>query len=598
MVHGAHTPAHLLPRWYLLTATVLVILTVWFGSLGGWQYELDRGVARPDGWSVFYHACQLLIMHAPHLEAPVNWQLHAGRMAGVAFVFLSAGLALFALFRHEVLRLQLPWRRGHVVVCGLGDLGLRLALNARRLGKFVVAIEKHGPTSIERARSNGVLVLEGDATDDYMLRRARVRRAAHVIAACLEDRTNVAVAALVGAELGRSTRSGPALLCRLLVRDAALAHLLADQSLLVPRRETAAAKAAKYRVNFQNLDFYDTAARQTLRRHPLDFQPISAADKTVAHLVVAGFGRVGQSLAVQAARIGHFANSAGSGRPVKITLVDREVEKRLGELRERCPKIGDPEICDLVLREVREKPSEIIGVLSQVSHEAVKAGELITYAICFDGSPTADRENLLIGLPVSRAARGLAVQTLVYQTTRQGFAALLAAEPRTSGFDSRLHAFGMSEEIYNWDVLMHEAEDVVAKALHERYRLENPASGHPPWDELREDFRESNRHAADHIPVKLRALGYHDAPVQRGKERIVEFTDDETLLAAKMEHRRWCAERWLDGWEYGPQTIRENRISSALVDWDRLSPEEKQKDIRHVRGIIDVLYAAGRAIYR
>ncbi len=113
-----------------------------------------------------YYSLQLPIMHGAHLEGTIPPSLTAGRFFGFAF-FVTLGLSgILMLVPHRVrhFRLNLPWRRDHVVICGLGDLGLRLALDARRRGKFVVAIENEGVSAaIEQARASGVLVIEGDA---------------------------------------------------------------------------------------------------------------------------------------------------------------------------------------------------------------------------------------------------------------------------------------------------------------------------------------------------------------------------------------------------------------------------------------------------
>jgi hypothetical protein len=187
------------PRWQLWLAVLAGVGVFLFGAVGYWRYEsrLHPG-AYPDLLSVLYHTAQLLVLHAPHLTHDVPWELHVARLLGVAFVFAAGLLAAWKLFRQEWLtfRLWLPWRRDHVVICGLGDLGLRLAIEGRRKGKFIVAIENQGNRSApDQARANGVLVIEGDACDLPVLRRARVGRAEFVVAACPEDHTNVAIAA-------------------------------------------------------------------------------------------------------------------------------------------------------------------------------------------------------------------------------------------------------------------------------------------------------------------------------------------------------------------------------------------------------------------
>ena len=119
---------------------------------------------------------------------------------------------------------------------------------------------------------------------------------------------------------------------------------------------------------------------------------------------------------------------------------------------------------------------------------------------------------------------------------------------------------------------------------------------------MRESFRESNRHAADHIPVKLRALGYCDeavagrAPAKFGGKLFTPFSEEQVELLAEMEHRRYCAERWLDGWEVG-ENNPDRKTNPTLVAWENLPDAEKNKDREQVRAIPRLLLAVGRAIY-
>jgi hypothetical protein len=47
---------------------------------------------------------------------------------------------------------------------------------------------------------------------------------------------------------------------------------------------------------------------------------------------------------------------------------------------------------------------------------------------------------------------------------------------------------------------------------------------------------------------------------------------------AKLEHERWMDAKLKDGWKYAPQTNKEKKLHALLVDWERLSKEEKEKD--------------------
>ena len=60
-----------------------------------------------------------------------------------------------------------------------------------------------------------------------------------------------------------------------------------------------------------------------------------------------------------------------------------------------------------------------------------------------------------------------------------------------------------------------------------------------PWAMLPEEIKDANRHQADHIPVKLRAVGCATRPVQDAQARPFEFTTAQVELMARMEHDRW-----------------------------------------------------------
>ena len=117
-----------------------------------------------------------------------------------------------------------------------------------------------------------------------------------------------------------------------------------------------------------------------------------------------------------------------------------------------------------------------------------------------------------------------------------------------------------------------------------------------PWEKLREDFKESCRQQADHIPVKLRAIGCYAATEGNGTP-ITEFDEHEIERMARMEHARWNAERWLDNWTLGPRNA-EAKTSPYLVDWDQLPDDIKQYDRKFVRSIPELLGKVTAKVYR
>lgn len=140
--------------------------------------------------------------------------LHGEGQPGWVKVFLSilkiAGAALLAgftaIFTQYLLRARLggafELRKipdgGHVVVCGLGNVGFRCVEELVRMGRSTVAVEVINDNPFAATvRRMGVPVVVGDVTVSEVLRQARADTARAVIAATSSELANLEVALLV-----------------------------------------------------------------------------------------------------------------------------------------------------------------------------------------------------------------------------------------------------------------------------------------------------------------------------------------------------------------------------------------------------------------
>ena len=137
---------------------------------------------------------------APTLEeAPgeLIWATIAALLVMGFTAAFAAGIVHHLLSgRHVALvgRRVIP-RGGHVVVVGMGQVGLRLAQELRALGVAVLGIERFPDASgLGLARDLGIPVIIGDATSRRVLRRAGLGRAVALVAAGSEERDSIAVA--------------------------------------------------------------------------------------------------------------------------------------------------------------------------------------------------------------------------------------------------------------------------------------------------------------------------------------------------------------------------------------------------------------------
>jgi hypothetical protein len=146
----------------------------------------------------------------------------------------------------------------------------------------------------------------------------------------------------------------------------------------------------------------------------------------------------------------------------------------------------------------------------------------------------------------------------------------------------------------------------LARAIHAGFVAEQKPNrgaedpGMQPWGQLSEVFRESNRQQADHIAVKMRAIGCDVVPERDPRpavtsfERTVSTGQSEEEVLAAMEHNRWNAERWLAGWTLasGPKNLA-RRTSPHLVPWAGLPEDVKGYDRTAVRLIPALLTSVG-----
>ena len=93
-------------------------------------------------------------------------------------------------------------RTDHIVVAGLGQVGLRLCLLLREAGYKVVAIDDHPDgENVGQARRLGLPVVIGRGADPYLLRRLSLDRALALAAVTADDLQNVRIALTARAEV-------------------------------------------------------------------------------------------------------------------------------------------------------------------------------------------------------------------------------------------------------------------------------------------------------------------------------------------------------------------------------------------------------------
>lgn len=121
-------------------------------------------------------------------------------LVGVALVARGLVKVGSAVFEREARRelwdaIMTDQMRGHIVICGLGHVGYRVAEELRGLGEEIVGLESDPSGSfVEVVRGWGIPVYIGDARRDELLVKCGIARAKAVVCATSNDLANLEIA--------------------------------------------------------------------------------------------------------------------------------------------------------------------------------------------------------------------------------------------------------------------------------------------------------------------------------------------------------------------------------------------------------------------
>jgi Trk K+ transport system NAD-binding subunit len=163
----------------------------------------------------FYRTVSLIAtgadMHGNDVE-PGSWQkafVSILRLIGVALTASFTAIITNYLIRANLgaaLEARRIPERGHVVVCGLGNVGFRVLQDLIRQGRSVVAIERYRDNPfVATARRLGAAVVIGDGTVREVLRQANAPTSLALIAATNNELANLEIV-LLARELEPSLR--------------------------------------------------------------------------------------------------------------------------------------------------------------------------------------------------------------------------------------------------------------------------------------------------------------------------------------------------------------------------------------------------------
>ena len=571
-------------HWPILL--VLGLAALLLGLIGFTKNGIATGEERTFLDSL-YLTLGLLSMVSGSVPGPVSWELQVARFLVPALAAYTALLALAMVFTQQSQQVRLWFMRDHVIICGLGRKGVRLANQFRDIGDKVVVIEAdEGNDWIEASRSSGAVVLNGDASDPEMLRKARLNSAKYLISVVVNDSKNAEVA--VQAEKLSHEREDGALTCSIHLVDPQLWYLLREKELDI---------AADSHFRLELFNIFDRGASLLLKTHSpwASDQGEHICDK---HLVLIGLGKLGQSLIIQAASQWREQRVNADHR-LKFKIIDLDAEQKVETLCVRYPNLE--EVCEIEPLQMDVRSADFQS--AEFLYDEGGHCDVDSVYVCMDN----DSLGLRTGLTLYQKIRDYNIPVIVRMVEDAGLALLLHEEDKNKSPYKKLHAFPLLDRTCTPDLILRGTHELLARDLHAAYLkgLDNEQvegvgeMALSAWEDLPEDTKESNRKQADRIGVILEEHGYHIAPLTDWKAADLVFIKnkdegiDEVEAMALMEHELWCQEMLADDWQSGPVRSKEQKTHPDLVPWDDLPVEEKEKNKKFIRDLPKILARAG-----
>jgi voltage-gated potassium channel len=318
--------------WLLIVLATIVIGTAGYVVLFRWSFVDSAYMTVITLTTVGFREVRELVAWPERL-----WTMSLA-VAGVAIIYGSIGIVAEAVLaeassgRREARRMTeaVADLRGHYILCGYGRVGSTVARELVHAGQKIVVIDIE-PDSLEHARRDGHLVVQGDATADDTLQQAGLDRARGLVATIDSDANNVYVTLSA-----RALNPGLFIVGRANAQGSDAKLLQAGANRVVSPYTMAGRRIAELAIRPRVADFIDAALSHGELRFSMEELEVAAGGPLDGRLVGDLQGEGIFTLAIVHGESDYEANPPADRRLVAAeSLVVSGSTERLAALRER-----------------------------------------------------------------------------------------------------------------------------------------------------------------------------------------------------------------------------------------------------------------------
>lgn len=493
------------------------------------------------------------------------------------WITLSVFIALLlSLVRNLMTSLTVRlFYRNHIVVIS-DDINSNYLLNCVRLDfpdSKIVLLKDAGLQDFSCRRLEDIPVISGNAEDPSVIKITAIKRAAHIVISASNDATNIRLLRSIEHTLSRKRKK----------KNIEIWLQIEDF------KSFETFKGYKGEDSSLGIDVHIFSVFQRIAADTVDrFSPDRYADTTgdsQTEIAVLGLDTLGQWLVLEAAQMYHFANM----KKLRVTVIDSEIESKVKSLLRICP---------LLKRVIEINPVELLDFLQMDSPESFS--NVSTFFIAWEKIEEIEY--------ISRKTRQL------FFNSRESLespaivlvdiSSCLCSEIMKESLET-LEAIGVTVSRPAGISIKNEEEcDCLAMQIHNVYSNLSQKELELEWSNMNDYFKDENRYAARHLPIKLRSLDLEAVPMDDPREAVdlEEILKKGEQLLARLEHDRWLARKLVNGYIHGKKLERKLRdrlkIHVDIRPWEELSEKDREKDLIVLKNIENILKEGDRKIVR
>ncbi len=609
------------------------ILTIVFGTIGFYKSTQPFSTALLNSIKIFG-------LDYPSEPNETNvWIFLA-----IIFAILTISLLAVVFLIKESLNaflIERTFNKDHIAVFGLGEASVSFIDSYSLVkGKEDIAIIESDPNNqkLEEYRKKGIGIFIGDSLSDKALKLLNFQKMKYAVIAMGSDKINIELAhKIIRIYNEKKINTEIKIIVHILNRDL---DMLFHQNLI--NNKTG-------RIGIKTFSFYNEAAEEFFDNHPVDGE----SDKYVTtdndmNTIVAGDGNLLKSVVYQMALISHLPNA----NKHIVHIVDKDANNLVVELKKflyyRNEEINFPTF--------KIKAVEIdSNTLEYFDNPVWKLPDLVNVIVAYD----SQEKNLDLAIELfnrTYLSKAVKEDNLMPKIIFAIYDKLLLTKAINQNKESFKHfyTFANSEDVLSYQNLIEENKYFIAKLIHSNYKAgsSNNSEENKKSESIAGAWYNSARYSdklssiaqAKHIGVKLKAMGLKQvSPTIKDKEKLLEhnkqmvekvfneplpgldtkgqsiidyfigyssdnpddipyFPENYSLFFDKMirmEHNRWNAYHFLNGWQYSKVKAKEIKQHDCLIPLEEFEEiKMKQSVLYDIHSFLYIPYYLTEAGYQ